>query len=199
MRDYLYLWHQPSRQRIVFSGLEFRDILPAIEACDVLLLLRSEYGDAEHDRASGFDFVHAEDLTDLANDDIDGYGDFCWVDVHGGADFSSLIDESIAEATFFAHTRRPLRNVSIPGLSNSLLWWSHDGAWYVSLFYSQWQVVESTLRSLLSSFVSRDEVESHVRRFVHEEGAWWCQPGAVASCEATEDIDALLARRRPRS
>lgn len=197
MRDSLYLWHQPHPRRLICSGLEFRDLLPELRRSDALLLLRHEYANAEYDRRSGFDFVMGDDLGTLADDDIYSYGDFCWVDVRGGASLSQLSDEGIADLTFFAHTRRPRRDIRVPELNNEFLWWSHDGAWYVSLYYTNWQAVGDLLVRLLTQLVPEPEAKAHVDLISRADAAWWCRQGSLAPCEATENMDKLINAYRP--
>ena len=100
MRDYVYLWHDSSRRRVVTSGLEFRDLTPDLKQVGGLVLLSRQFRDARFDRKSRLEFIETDALPALAADDIYSYGDFCWADFERGVALAELSDDAIAELTF---------------------------------------------------------------------------------------------------
>lgn len=79
-RDCLYFWHKPACNRIIASGIEFRDFVPDFSSAGGVVMLRHEFNDASLDGKSRFDFAPAAKLEELTADDIINYGDFCWAD-----------------------------------------------------------------------------------------------------------------------
>lgn len=197
MRDYLYLWNDAERRRLVVSGMEFRDLVP--ELADGVVLLRYQFAEAAFEPASRFEFVPGEALAELAADDIHGYGDFVWAEIGRGAKLGALTDQAIAELAFFGQMARPLRDVEIPGLGNRFLCWAHDDGWYARVFYREWPAMERVLGQMLGQLVDGDLAAGVLERVGRGE-AVWCQRDAVIGCERSEDIDALqgkyLTRRR---
>ncbi|NQT15420.1 MAG: hypothetical protein HQ582_21870 [Planctomycetes bacterium] len=194
MRDYIYVYHEPENTRIVVSGIEFRDTLPELEPAGGVVLLRHDFADATYDAKSQFEFVTQVRLSQLAGDDIYGYGDFCWTDFGADVSLADLSDESIAELTFFAHQGRPLRSVAIPGLANRFLWWAHDDGWYARVFYRNWQIIESLLRRLMLGFIPEAHAQHTLESLSRGRGAFWCQHDTVVQCEQSEDINAIQAK-----
>lgn len=199
MRDYLYLWHEPEKQHLVASGLEFRDVVPELATAGGVVLLRHDFSDAEFDEASRFDFVPSDGLAPLAADNIHGYGDFCWADFGPGATLTELTDEAIAELTFFAHMARPLRAVAIPGLGNRFLGWAHDDGWYASIYFRDWQAVEGLLYRLLRGLLREEQVLRTLDSLGRGASAFWCRRDAVDECEQSSDIDALRRKHLSQS
>lgn len=194
MRDYLYLWHEPDKKRLVASGIEFRDIVPELESADGVVLLRHKFADADTDSASRFEFVSSQELTQLAAENIYDYGDFCWADFGRVIALADLPDDAIAELTFFAHTARPLRTVTIPGLANRFLWYSHDDGWYLRLFYDHWESVEGLLRRLLMGLLREEQAQLTLASLARGPIAYWCCRDSVKVCEQSENIDALQSK-----
>jgi hypothetical protein len=191
VRNYLYLWNNPAEQRLVASGIEFRDLLPELRDGGGIILLRHKYGEAESDLPSRLDYVLSPALPKLAEDNIYSYGDFCWADFSRESSPRDLADDEIAELLFFAQMIRPLRSPSISGLQNRFLWDSHDDGWYSSVSYADWSPVETLLRRLLRTLVSPDQCDSLLSDMKRQSTAIWCQNGNITACEPTHDIDAL--------
>jgi hypothetical protein len=157
-------------------------------------MLRHEFVGALFDRTSRFDFITADQLSELAADDIYGYGDFCWADFDSGARLAELGNDAIAELTFFAHTGRPFRGVEIPALGNRLLYWSHDDGWYTTIFYKDWEVIARSLRRLLRAMLYEDLANRTLEALRDHDAAFWCVAGAAHPCEGHDDINALQQR-----
>lgn len=194
MRDYLYLWHEPQKKRLVASGIEFRDFVPELASAGGVVMLRHNFTDADFDSGSRFEFVPAEGLPRLAADDIYGYGDFCWADFGRGVALAELTDEAIADLTFFAQKARPLRDVGVPGLANRFLCWAHDDGWYARIFYSDWRAVDGLLRRLLLGLFREEQALRTLDSLSRGAIAVWCRRDAVYECEQTEDINALQTK-----
>ena len=201
MRPYIYLWHERVAKRLVVSGIEFRDVLPEIRDAGGLVLLRHQFSAASFDPISRFDFLPSDELTDLADDDIYGYGDFSWADYAPDVVLARLSDQAIAELTFFGHSGRLFGDTEIPGLTNRMLYWAHDDGWYGQIFYSRWEAVDSMLCRLLPGVLGEEQAIRTLDQVRRGENAFWCSGGNAIECEKTEDIDALqkkyLIRRTP--
>lgn len=47
MRHYLYIWHDPAERMLVASGIEFKDVIPALLDADGIVLRTGSAGDAQ--------------------------------------------------------------------------------------------------------------------------------------------------------
>jgi hypothetical protein len=190
MRDYLYVWHDPNRQFLVASGIEFKDFLPHLKSQGGIILLDHQSEIASYDANTAFDFVQASDLSELAAENIYSWGNFVWAD-YASPTFPSISDTEIAELLFFAQKANPLHEVLIPSLCNQFLGYEHDDGWYLKLYYNRWEYVESLLvRAVPSTLGNLDVLE--LKQGAH---GFWLQEGETQIEEKTHDVDKVLNRR----
>lgn len=191
MRNYLYCWNQPAERRFIASGLEFKDLLPVLASSGGLYLLRHQWDEDNH---QGFDFVSVTDLSRLASEDLDSWGDFAWVDYPQSPrriEPPDLPPESIAELLYFGHALEPLRDIAISGLGNRFLGSGHDDGWRLILRYTQWRHIEELLSAVLPPAVL-DEIMPELRDGTR---GFWLEHGRIENEEMTLDIDAVMNRR----
>jgi hypothetical protein len=191
MRDYLYLWHEPQEKRLIASGIEFRDFVPSLQTVGGVVLLRHQFDEPSFDAASGLEFVRAASLARLADDDVYGYGDFCWVDFEREASLADLDDPAVAALTFFAHAARPLGDVQVPGLGNRFLFHGHDDGWSARIYYSRWDAIDPIVDSVLQRVVDGPTVVTIRVALQRGSAAFWCRGGSAVECERTEDMDMI--------
>jgi hypothetical protein len=198
MRSYLYVWNEPAKHRFIASGLEFKDLIPVLASGGGIYLLR--HGDWEGDSHQGFDVVGAADLEALAAKDLNSWGDFVWADYPKSDPLEprqwwprDLSPESMAELLYFGHACEPLRNITIPGLGNRFLAFSHDDGWRLVLWYSEWQYIEELLKAVLAQ-PSFEKIAPDLRE---GRSGFWLEGGAIETEDMTLDIDGLLNRRHP--
>lgn len=189
MRDYLYIWNDPNERLLVASGIEFRDLLPMFTRGG-LVLLKHDFDDAEHDDDSGFDFVAAPRVSELASQNIYSWGDFRFADYPSDV-FPRIPPEHVAELLYFAHAGRPLRRPLVESVGNRFLCSIHDDGWSFHAHYTNWQDIEHCLL-LAGSMISRDLVASVKNAAT---GALWVREGRPEPEERTFDIDSILNRR----
>jgi hypothetical protein len=197
MRPYLYLSNSAAERRLTASGIELSDMLPALARTGGLFLLRHRFDWVNEDPVTGFDYVAARDLPQLAAADIHTWGDFFWADyavVPQGTP-PRLPDDSIAELLYFAHAGRPLRETAVPGVGNRFLAWAHDDGWRLDLRYIDWGDVEEVLTPLLPG-AARERVLASLGA---GDGAHWIQDGKASPEDPSDDIDEILRRRQRRN
>ena len=156
------------------------------------MLLRHQFGDAWRDTTSRLEFVPADELAQLASDDIYGYGDFCWADFARGVTLDDLSDASVAALTFFAHAARPLDgNACVAELGNRFLYWGHDDGWHLRLFYDRWDAAASVMAQLLGKVLPQKHASHVLEKVAWGDVAFWCDRRGAVECERSEDIDSL--------
>ena len=191
MRDYLYLWHDPTRHLLIASGIELKDLAPPASASGGFLLLTHDYADAIYDPTSKFEYVAASDIQSLINEDVYSWGDICWAD-YAGDSFPALTKRDVAELLYFEHTGELLDGrIALPGLGNRFLARGHDDGWFLSLYYDSWP----TMIDLLDQLELLGSAEGRNKFLSGRSGAFWLDASGLVEEEATLDIDSLLNRR----
>jgi hypothetical protein len=190
MRDYIYIWNDPTKQCIVASGIEFRDISERVGLDGGVILLCHYAGwtpsYANHDEQSRFDYVPCSNITKLAEENVGMWGDFIWADYVGSV-MPAIPGQEIAELMYFAHIGEPLGRIALPTLGNRLLCYIHDDGWYLRLFYSSWSDIEALIGPLCPQVNPKDLQSGST--------AHWISGTSVEPEEKTLHIDTILNRR----
>jgi hypothetical protein len=192
MRDYLYIWNDPSEGFIVASGIEFRDFAPLFSNGGIVLLDHAAEA-VEHDSLSRFDFVTASGLPTFCRQDIYGWGDFVWADYCTDR-FPSIPKEEVAELLYFAHAATPLRSTRVGSLCNRFLTYVHDDGWFLKTYYADWSLAALLLARAAPS-LSKDDFAA----IQTGQDAFWIQGGHKSTEAKTFDIDSVLNRRMNRA
>lgn len=189
MRHYLYIWHDPAEQMIVASGIEFRDLLPALLDAGGVLLLKGDARVAQ----TGMLHVPRQQLPTLASEDIAAWGSHAWADY---ADDAAAVlpppdDARLAEARYFARHGTPQHQPRIAVLRNRFIAYAHDDGWYLKLFYSAWSDVADFLAAAVPAAIGALDMAALQRG----DAGCWLQGGVAHAEVKTHDIDSVLNRR----
>lgn len=135
-RDLIYVSGHLQEQFFYSHGIEFRELIAACEIKpELLLLLQHRHDPADWNLHSRMDYVTREDLQQLVEDDIYGYGDFCWVELSGGEEtLDALDDAAIAELLLFGHLARPLHREVLFSIITRFAYCAHDDGWFNKLY-----------------------------------------------------------------
>ena len=190
MRSYNYIWHDIDNKVIVTSGIEFKDFLSFLSSKGGIILLDHKSQVADHDFASGFNFVSSQNLPHLATEDIYSWGNFAWADFETPL-LPSMKDEDIASLLFFSHAAKPLKQIELTSLKNSFLCYIHDDGWFMKLYYARWLDIEKFIKGAIpASFGPIDMAE-----LTTGSSAFWIQDGRIHVEEMTYDIDSVIRKR----
>ena len=198
MRNYLYCWNDPARRLLVASGFEFRDFEDVLGPRRSILLLRHEYDDPRHDRASRFDFAPVPALAHLPEGTTYGWGDLCWADF-GGSKPPKMTPLEIASLLYFAHEALPLRSARVRSLGNLFLCWAHDDGWFLRIAYRSWHNVARLLLPPVRAVGGQGEAFRTVETIRKGRTALWITRGVVTECRKTLDVDSILDKHQPQS
>ena len=176
---------------LVASGVELRDFCAAISPNRGMLLLRHEFGAAERDSGSGFDFVPSSALNALGAADAYQWGAFSWADFEGKRP-AALSKREVAELLYLAFRGTPLGKTRFTALRNHFLACGHDDGWYLRLNYSSWPVLCAFLGPLMAALAPPRPVEDLLSRIATGRTALWLSQGRVRAVPRTHDIDRLL-------
>ncbi|MDQ0896174.1 hypothetical protein QFZ80_000002 [Paenibacillus sp. V4I7] len=111
-----------------------------------LLLLKHNFGNAQWNQHSRFDYVTKQEINELIENNVYGYGDFCWVDFSEEEDLDTLSNNQIAELLFFGHLAKPLHNVP----KKRFAYFAHDDGWFNKLYITDLHDYEILLARVIT-------------------------------------------------
>lgn len=189
LAPYLYIWNDPSSGSLVASGLHFRDFAPALDNGRGVVLLKHASIKARKNQISGYAYVDAAGISQLATEDIYSWGDFYWADCTL-VDLPEIPLEDLSSLSHFSVAASPLHSARIKSLENNLLVAAHDDGWYVRIFYVSWDPIR---RIVLSRVPTMTEDEMGIL----ESGAagLWVQNGIISVEEKTFNVDVVINRQ----
>ncbi len=133
-------------------GIEFYEFMSCVRhRPEHLILLKHKFDDARRNIHSGFDYVTPQEISRLLEDDVYGYGDFCWVDVQKEEALDQLTKMKIGELLTFAHLAEPLQ--VIPKVR--FAYYAHDDGWFNKLYVSDLEDYKILLSKVIVSKLHR--------------------------------------------
>ncbi|WP_454774941.1 hypothetical protein [Janthinobacterium tructae] len=182
MRHYLYIWHDPVARMIVASGIEFKDVIPALQDADGIVLRKGSAGTAS--KPASYQTLARQQLAALAQEDLYASGSHAWADWQGAPPLAS--DAGVAALLGHHGALAPL-----PALRGRFLAFAHDDGWYLKLLYSAWDDVAALLAGAIPPALGTLDMDALQRGG----DGYWLQDGVVELELATHDIDNVLNRR----
>ncbi|WP_438431606.1 hypothetical protein [Gorillibacterium sp. sgz500922] len=134
-RDCLYLCRCQEEMDGFYSyGIEFHEFIACVHSRpENLILLKHQFGDAQWNRHTRLDYVTKQELPELLEDNVYGYGDFCWVDIRREEDLDQLNDSQVAQLLFFGHLAKPLNGIPMERFA----YYAHDDGWFNKLYVAR--------------------------------------------------------------
>ncbi|OPH62178.1 hypothetical protein BC351_02810 [Paenibacillus ferrarius] len=131
IRDLIYVSSEHQNNCFYSYGIEFNEFMNCVHnRPENLLLLKHNFVNTLWNQHSRFDYVTKQEINELIEDYVYGYGDFCWVDFSSEEELDVLSNIQIAELLFFSHLARPLH--SLPMLR--FAYYAHDDGWFNKLY-----------------------------------------------------------------
>ncbi|MBP3962903.1 hypothetical protein [Paenibacillus lignilyticus] len=147
IRDIIYVSHMHPNNCFYSYGIEFHEFMIGVfPKPENLILLQHQFSNAQWNPRTRFDYVTREELDELIEDDVYGYGDFCWVDLAKEEDLDALSNDQIAELLFFGHLARPLHQVP----KARFAYYAHDDGWFNKLYVTDLHDYEMLLANVIA-------------------------------------------------
>lgn len=182
----MYIWHEPAERMLVASGLEFRDVIPALAGAGGIVLRRGGAGTAR--QAAAWQALAPQQLPALAHEDMHAWGSHAWADwqadCHGRR--PACLDGDVAAMLDHQGACAPL-----PALRGRFLAFAHDDGWYLKLLYAAWDDAARLLAGAIPPALGTLDMDAL------EQGSdgYWLQDGTLQVELKTHDIDSVLNRR----
>lgn len=162
---------------IVASGIEFKDVIPALQDADGIVLRKGGAGTAR--KPAACQTVARQQLAALAQEDL-----YAWADYRGAPPAPG--DAEVAALLGHHGALAPL-----PALRGRFLAFAHDDGWYLKLFYSAWDDVAALLAGAIPPALGTLDMDALQRGG----DGYWLQDAVVDLELTTHDIDSVLNRR----
>lgn len=156
LRDLIYVNGKEHYDQCFYSyGIEFYEFMSCVpHRPENLILLKHQFEDARRNIHSGFDYVTSQEIDGLTEDDVYGYGDFCWVDVQKEEDLDRLTKLQIAELLTFAHLAEPLHVTP----KARFAYYAHDDGWFNKLYVSDLEAGIQFPITVIGHYLDMDKV-----------------------------------------
>lgn len=139
LRDILYINAFPESNEVVYYGMQLKEFIKfAPVELNQLLLIEAEYFGAGFRSKTKFEIVEKDDMNDFLNENIYGYGDFCWVDFNQRENVENLEPIEIAELLYLGHMFKPVKSPFFDKIQNRYAYLAHDDGWFCRLYCKQY-------------------------------------------------------------
>ncbi|MCR2822618.1 hypothetical protein [Lederbergia panacisoli] len=138
-RELIYV-HMNNKDHFVLSyGIEFVEFISGIpNQIPNALLIRHKVKDSHFNMHTMLEYVDHELIEKLLEDDVHGFGDFCWLDFNDEEHLNLLSGQEIAEILYLGHRKEHLKLPFYGKLKNSFAYLAGDDGWYNKTYYKDW-------------------------------------------------------------
>lgn len=135
-RDLIYVHVNETNQYVLSYGIEFAEFAQSLsDLMNNVLLLKHHFDEGDFNMHTLLEYVPNDRLPKLAKDDVNGYGDFCWIDFEDEEDLDELSGQELAELLYLGHMKEDLRTPFYQRLGNRFVYLAHDDGWWNKVYY----------------------------------------------------------------
>lgn len=136
IRDIIYIHLNEHDQYVMTYGIEFAEFAESLfDSLNNLLLLKHGFEHGDFNMHTLQEYVSKEKLNRLMEDDVYGYGDFCWVDFEEEETLNELSGQTIAELLYLGHLKAHLKPPFYNQLGNRYVYLAHDDGFINKTYY----------------------------------------------------------------
>lgn len=165
-REMIYVCINHSNHVVLSHGIEFSEFLTGLpEEVSNMLLLKHQFEEGHFNMHLMLDYADSEMIGKLVEDDVHGYGDFCWIDFIDEEGLYQLTGQEIAEILYLSHLKDHLRLPFYSKLSNQYVYLAGDDGWFNKTYYKSWDHFYSMLGSTISGKITIQKDKSFLNRW----------------------------------
>ncbi|MBU8879915.1 hypothetical protein BGM26_13090 [Bacillus sp. FJAT-29790] len=136
IRDLIYIHLNEQDQFVITYGIEFAEFAACLsDSLNNLLLLKHRFDHGDFNMHTSLEYVSRDKLNKLMEDDVYGYGNFCWIDFEEEELLNELPGQTIAELLYLGHLKDHLKLPFYNYLSNRYVYLAHDDGWFNKTYY----------------------------------------------------------------
>ncbi|KIL48743.1 hypothetical protein [Jeotgalibacillus campisalis] len=148
--EWIYIHLNSAQDYVMSAGIEFKEFYHALSAnLHHLLLLKHQYDNASFNMHTHMEYVSADELSKMAKDTIESYGDFCWIDFEDEAGVDEMTSQEIAELLYIGHMKNHLRLPFYRKLNNQYVYLTAEDGTMNRTYYRNWEDFYSVLGTVL--------------------------------------------------
>ena len=160
VRDIIYIHINEREHYTITYGIEFAQFAQFLsDSLNNLLLLKHRFEDGDFNMHTLHEYVPKEKLKKLMEDEVYGYGDFCWIDFEEEEALNELPSQSIAELLYLGHLKEHLKLPFYNHLSNRYVYLAHDDGWFNKTYYRDFSDFYLLLGDVIPEKMGQTRVE----------------------------------------
>jgi hypothetical protein len=147
-------------------GIEFAEFAVSVpEKLNNLLLLKHRFDEGDFNLHTLHEFVPADKVSKLIEEDVYGYGDFCWIDFEEVEGLNQLPGQELAELLYLSHLKEHLRLPFYNHLNNKYAYLAHDDGWFNKTYYRDMNAFYYMVGNVISSKMGEMKLEKSLLGF----------------------------------
>ncbi|MBP2242421.1 hypothetical protein J2Z40_002995 [Cytobacillus eiseniae] len=160
IRDIIYLHINEREHYTITYGIEFFEFTQALfDTINHLLLLKHQFEDGDFNMHTLHEFVPNDKLEKVMNENVYGYGNFCWIDFEEEEALNELPSQAIAELLYLGHLKEHLKLPFYNHLSNRYVYLAHDDGWFNKTYYRDFNDLYRMLGEVIPVKMGQTKVE----------------------------------------
>jgi hypothetical protein len=157
--DIIYIHVNEVNRYVLSHGIEFKEFVRAVPDLNNLLLLAHKYDDGTFNHHTLFEYVESDLIQRLRSEEIQEYGDFCWIDFEEEEALNVLEAQEIAELLYLSHIKNHLRLPFYRKLNNRFAYLSHEDSWFNKTYYRSFDDFYDILGEIIAGKMSDNKGE----------------------------------------
>jgi hypothetical protein len=151
----IYVHKNVEQQFVMSYGIGFKEFAHYIpEPLQNMLLIKHQFDYGAFNMHTNLEYVEENELKKIVEDNVYGYGDFCWIDFQEEVGVNELNGQEIAELLYLGHLKQHLCSPFYSKLNNRFVYLSHDDGWFNKIYYRDFNDFYHMLGSTVSSKLS---------------------------------------------
>nr|WP_077210565.1 hypothetical protein [Bacillus dakarensis] len=163
MRNLVYVHLNESNQYVLTCGIEFSEFAQSLSGLmNQVLLLKHQFDDGDFNMHTLLEYVPNERIGKLAKENVDTYGDFCWIDFEEVEGLDELTNQELAELLYLGHRKEHLKTPFYQKLRNRFVYLAHDDGWWNKVYYRNMKDFYRMLGGALSEKLTDKKLEKNL-------------------------------------
>ncbi|MCJ8008489.1 hypothetical protein ACFFF5_16755 [Lederbergia wuyishanensis] len=160
-RELIYVHMNQTDHFVLSYGIEFTEFISGIpHPIQNALLIRHKLKDSHFNMHTMLEYVDQEMIEKLVQEDINSFGDFCWIDFKEEEHLNLLSGQEIAEILYLGHIKEHLRIPFYGKLKNYYAYLSNDDGWFNKTYYKNWDLFFTMLGSTIAIKMNNQKEKS---------------------------------------
>ena len=172
MVNNVYIYLDKINSLVYSYGIEFKDFIKGIGGERNYLILAGFPDICDFNYRIFVEYVTKEKAKHLLSQNVNKFGDFCWVDFQEEEQLDLVTYSELSEMLFMSHMKFPLNSFSFSSLKNEYAYLCHDdGTWntiYMKDVSNYKKVIDYKLANALNEVAKADSINHSIYDYIFE-------------------------------